>query len=88
MVTCFGSARACFYRVFGDGVYDPLEILLADRMQLRVGRGIQKIDGVGDAVFDRELDGVQIVAQRAAQLQAIAFDAAYMAGSMGGPSST
>ena len=46
-----------------------------DRMQIRVRRRIQKIDGVRDAVFDRELDGVQIVAQRAAQLQAIAFDA-------------
>ncbi len=55
---------------FGNGVDDPVEVLLADRVDIRVGRGIHEVDGVGDAVFAGKLDGVQVVTQRAAQCEA------------------
>ena len=69
---------------FRDRVDDPLEILRSHRLESRIGRGIQEIDGVGNAVLHRELHGVQIVAERAAQLQAIARPCARPSPATGG----
>ena len=54
---------------------DPVEVVVADRVQVGVGRGIHEVDGVRNAVLDRELDGVQVVAERAAQRERVALDA-------------
>ena len=46
-----------------------------DGVQLGVGRGVHEVDGVGHAVLDGELDGVQVVAERLADRVRIALDA-------------
>ena len=40
-----------------------------------VGRGVQEVDRVGNAVAHRELERVEVVAERVHQLQAVAADA-------------
>ena len=59
----------------GDGVDDPVEVRLADRVQVGVRRRVHEVDRVGNAVLDRELDGVEVVAERAAQRARVALDA-------------
>src|ERR1039458_6565369 len=46
-------------RQLRDGVHDPVEVFLADRVYISVGRGIHEVDGVRDAVFAGKLDGVE-----------------------------
>ena len=53
---------------------DPSEVLLADRGRVRIGRGIQEIDRVRDAVPDRELQRIEVVTECLRQLQAVAAD--------------
>ncbi len=71
-----------------DLVDDPLEVVLAHRMQVRVRRRIHEIDRVRDAVFHRKLNRVQVVAERLAQRQRILFHAREQAGSYSGGSIT
>ena len=54
---------------------DPLEVVLADRVQVGVGRRVHEVDGVRHAVLDGELDGVQVVAERPAERERVALDA-------------
>ena len=54
-------------RELGDGVDDPIEVRLPDRMHIGVRRRVHEVDRVGNAVLDRELHGVEVVAERAAQ---------------------
>ena len=68
-VCCLGFAHC----QFGHRVHDPVEIFLADGIHVRVGRGIHEVDGVRNAVFAGKLDGVQVVAQSAAEREAIAL---------------
>src|SRR5207245_7423027 len=42
----------------------PAEVVLLDRKVVEIGRGVQEVDGVQDAVFDRELDRVHVIAER------------------------
>ncbi len=58
-----------------DVVDNPLEVFFADGDTVRVGRGVHEVDGVGDAVFDRELDRVEVVAEGLAQGQGVALHA-------------
>ena len=57
------------------GLDDPLEVLLADGLDGGVGRGVQEVDGVGNAVAHRELERAEVVAQRVHELEAVAADA-------------
>ena len=50
-------------------------IFCAYGMDIGVGCGVHEVDGVGDSVFDRELDGVEIVAECFAEGERVAFDA-------------
>ena len=59
----------------GDFFHDPVEIGLAHGVQVGVGGGIHEVNGVGDAVFDGELDGVEIVAEGAAECEGVLLDA-------------
>ena len=52
------------------GVDDPLEVRLADRTGVGVGSRVQEVDGVGHAVPNGELHGVEVVAERLGQRQA------------------
>src|SRR6185436_3110390 len=68
-----------FFR-FGDGEVgnfpdDPVEIGLAYGVEIGVWSGIHEVDGVRNAVFDRELNGVEVVAERLAELERIPLDA-------------
>src|ERR1051326_609240 len=63
------------YRVIRPRLHDPVEVLLAHRIAIGIRRGIQEIDRIRDAVFHRELHCVEVIAQRAAERDAIAFDA-------------
>src|SRR5260370_18293687 len=45
-------------------LYHLFEIKFRDAVALEIWRWIQEVDGVGHAVFNRELDGVHFVAQR------------------------
>ena len=54
---------------------DPVEVGLAYGVQVCVGGGIHEVDGVGDAVFDGEFDGVEVVAEGLAELQGVLLDA-------------
>src|SRR5271167_1056612 len=38
-------------RQLRDRIHDPVEVLLADRVYVGVGRGIHEVNGVRDAVF-------------------------------------
>ena len=65
---------------FGDGevgdlLDDPVEVGLANGMEIGVGRGVHEVDGVGDAVLYGEFDGVEVVAERPAELERILLDA-------------
>ena len=42
---------------------DPGEVVLADRVDVGVRRRVAEVDGVGDAVAHRHLDGVEVVAE-------------------------
>ena len=59
----------------GDGLDDPLEVFWAYGVEVGVGGGVHEVDGVGDAVFDGELDGVEIVAEGPAESERIFLDA-------------
>ena len=68
-----------FFR-FGDGEVghffdDPVEVGLAYGVEIGVGGGVHEVDGVRDAVFDGELDGVEVVAEGLAEFERIFFDA-------------
>ena len=54
---------------------DPREVLLADRLDGGVGRRVQEVDRVGNAVAHRELERAEVVAERVHELQAVAVDA-------------
>ena len=54
---------------------DPVEVGLAYGVQIGVGGGIHEVDGVGDAIFDGELDGVEVVAEGAAEDERILLHA-------------
>src|SRR5579872_1902150 len=87
---CFGAAQKtapveirlwllvaqCFVDCQLRDTFDhPLKISFADRMNVGVGRGIQEIDRIWHTVLDRKFDCVEIVAERAAERQAIADNA-------------
>ncbi len=59
---------------FGYLVHDPVEVCLADGVYIRIGRWIHEVDGVRNTVFAGEFHGVQVVAQGAAQREAVALD--------------
>ncbi len=50
---------------FRDRIHDPVKIRLAHGMNVGVRRRIEKINGVRNAIFDRELNRVEVVTQRA-----------------------
>src|SRR5882724_9219324 len=60
-------AKRFGYSHFGDRIHDPIKILPAHGMNIGIGRRIEKINGVGDAIFNREFNRVQVVTQRPAQ---------------------
>ncbi len=62
-------AQRHLHRHLGDGIHDPVEILLPDRGNLGIRRGIQEVNGVWHSALDRELHGVQVVAQSPAQAE-------------------
>ncbi len=55
-------------------VHDPVEVRLADGVYIRIGSWIHKVDRVRDTVFAGKFHRVQVVAQGAAQRQAVALD--------------
>ena len=57
-----------------DRVDDPVEVGRAHRVQVGVGRRVHEVDRVRHAVFDRELHGVQVVAERLAERLRVALD--------------
>ena len=74
----FGDLRGGL--CFGDGevsdfAHDPVEVSLTYGVEVGVGGGIHEVDGVGDAVFDGEFDGVEIVAEGAAECEGVFLDA-------------
>ena len=60
---------------FATCVDDPVEVFFADGVEVGVGGGVHEVDGVGDAVFDGELDGVEVVAESLAEREGVLFDA-------------
>src|SRR5215471_16933808 len=54
---------------------DPVEVVLADRVEVGVGSGVQEVDCVGDTVADRELESVEVVPESSRQLAAVPHDA-------------
>src|ERR1035441_3423373 len=58
-------------RQFRHGVHNPVEILLAHRVYISIGSGIHEVDGVGYAVLAGKFNRVEVVAQSAAEGQAI-----------------
>ena len=64
-----GGASALRDRHVRHRLHDPAEILRPHRFQARIRRRIHEIDGVRNAVLHGELHRVQVVAQRAAELQ-------------------
>ena len=56
---------------------NPLEVFVADGVHVGIGRGIEEVDGVGDAFFNGEFDGIQVIAEGATQRERI-FDDAIM----------
>jgi len=59
----------------GNLLDDPVKIFLANRMQIGVGDGIHEVDGVGNAAGDGELDGIEVVAEGAAEGDGVSLDA-------------
>src|SRR5215471_1713243 len=59
----------------GGVLEDPLEIGLSHGGRVGVGRGIQKVDRVGDPAPHGELERVEIVAQGVDELQAVCANA-------------
>ena len=47
----------------GHPIHHMLEIKFGDAIALEIRRGIQEVDGVRNAIFDRELDGIHFVAE-------------------------
>lgn len=64
-----------FDRESCHGIDDPAEAGFAYRVEVGVGHGVHKVDGVGDAVLDGELDRVEIVTKGAAQREGVLLDA-------------
>ena len=64
---CFGDGHV------GDFFDDPVEVGLAYGVEVGVGCGVHEVDGVGDAVFYSKFDGVEVVAECAAELERILF---------------
>src|ERR1700687_5318751 len=60
-------AKGFAYSHFRNRVHDPIEVRLTHGMDVGVRRGIQKVDGVRNSVFYRELHRVQVVTQCPAQ---------------------
>src|SRR5215469_2603629 len=54
-------------RQLGDGVHNPVEILLAHGVNVSVRCWVHEVDRVRNVVLAGELDGVQVVAERLAQ---------------------
>src|SRR5271166_1229483 len=54
-------------------IHNPIKIRLSHRVHICVGSRIHEVDGVGNAVLTGELDGVEVVTQRAAQRQGVAL---------------
>src|SRR5262245_20737819 len=52
----------------------PGEVVLAHGEEVAVGGRVHEVDGDGDAVPDRELQSVEVVAQGVAQGQAVPLD--------------
>ena len=71
------AGRSCAFAMARSATSFTIQskLALAHGVQVGVGRGIHEVDGVGDAVFDGELDGVEVVAERAAELERILLDA-------------
>jgi hypothetical protein len=67
-----GSLRL-LHRQIGDRLNNPLEVFLAHRMQIRIRRGIHKVDRVRNPILHGELHRVQVVAKGPAQLQRVLF---------------
>src|SRR5215469_18223709 len=51
------------HRKFGDLVDDPVEVLFAYRVNVRIGRRVHEIDGVGNSILTGELHGIEVVTQ-------------------------
>ena len=73
---------------FGYGVDDPVEAFFAYGVEVGVGGWVHEVDGVGDAVFYGELDGVEIVTEGFAESEGVFFDALQSFLSYSGASST
>ena len=70
-----GVEAGLFDGEVGDFADNPLEVVGPDGVEVGVGGGIHEVDGVWDAVFDSELDGVEIIAEGLAEGEGVAFDA-------------
>jgi len=53
---------------------NPVEVCLANGVQVRIRHGVHEVDGIGNAVFDGKLDGIEFVAQRVAKLERVQPD--------------
>src|SRR5262245_17278851 len=58
----------------GGVLQHPGEVVLPHREEVAVGGGVHEIDGDGDAVPHRELQGVEVVPQGVAEGQAVPLD--------------
>src|SRR5579883_2934898 len=56
----------------GHGLEHPVEVVCGDREAVEVGRGVQEVDGVRDAIANSELDGIHVIAERLHQFPGIA----------------
>lgn len=60
---------------FGGGVDDPFKVCGTDGVEVGIGHRIHEIDGKGDAVFDGEFDGVDVVSQGLTEANGVLLDA-------------
>ena len=67
-------AKRFVYSHFRDRIHDPIEVLLTHGMDVGIRRRVEEVDGIGNAVFYRELHRVQVVTQRPAQGLRIFYD--------------
>ena len=69
------AAQSAVNHEAGHAIHYMREIKFGDAVALEIGRGIQEVNGVRDAIFDGEFDGVHFVAQRLIDGLRVAHDA-------------